>query len=80
MLAHMMQKETYKLPLVELHFYPDNDKYGATHVIEKIAAYFRPMRVPVYLHRNTFPGQKDFGVSLDKINEAIQPLNLYQRK
>ena len=69
--------ENYKLPLAELHFYPDNDKYGATTKIQKIAQYFFPMNIPVYLHRNTFPGQKDFGVSPDKIQEAIQPLNPY---
>lgn len=69
--------ETYKLPLVEFHFYPDNDKYGATSVIEKIAAYFRPMNIPVYLHRNMYPGEKDFGVRPEKINEIITPIGFY---
>lgn len=63
--------ETYKLPYIELHFYPDNDKYGATKNIKKIANYFRPLNIPVYLHRNMCKGEKDFGVSIDKIDEKI---------
>ena len=66
--------ETYKLPYVELHFYPDNDKYGATKNIKKIANYFRPLNIPVYLHRNMCKGEKDFGVSIDKIDEKIMLL------
>lgn len=69
--------EQYKLPLVELHFYPDNDKYGATSAIEKIAKYFFPMNIPVYLHRNIYPGEKDFGIHPSHINEAIQQINPY---
>ena len=69
--------ENYKLPLAELHFYPDNDKYGSTQKITNIAKYFFPMNVPVYLHRNIYPGEKDFGVHPTKINEAIQVLNPY---
>ena len=63
--------ETYKLPYTEFHFYPDNDKYGSNRNIEKIARYVYPMNIPVYIHRNMYPGEKDFGVSLDHINESI---------
>lgn len=69
--------ENYKLPLAELHFYPDNDKYGSTQKITNIAKYFFPMNVPVYLHRNIYPGEKDFGVHPTKINEAIQSISPY---
>lgn len=66
--------ENYKLPYVEFHYYPDNDKYGATKNMQKIADYLRPLNIPMYLHRNLFPGEKDFGVSIDKINEAVMLL------
>lgn len=69
--------QTYKLPLVELHFYPDNDESGSTRKLERIAKYFQPMNIPVYIHRNIYPGEKDFGVSFDKINEAIQFISPY---
>lgn len=69
--------ENYKLPLTELHFYPDNDKYGSTNKISNIAKYFFPMNIPVYIHRNIYPGEKDFGVHPTKINEAIQPISPY---
>ena len=63
--------EMYKLPYTEFHYYPDNDKYGSTANMKRIADYLRPLNIPMYLHRNTYPGEKDFGVSLDKINESI---------
>lgn len=67
--------ETYKLPYTEFHFYPDNDKYGSNRNIEKIARYVYPMNIPVYIHRNMYPGEKDFGVSLDHINESVYRVN-----
>ena len=63
--------ENYKLPYTELHYYPDNDKHGKTHNIQKIAEYLKPTRIPVYVHRNTYPGEKDFGVKPDHISETI---------
>jgi hypothetical protein len=63
--------ETYKLPYTELHFYPDNDKYGSTKNIKKIADYFKPLNIPIYLHRNMVDGEKDFGVPPDRIKESI---------
>ena len=64
--------EVYKLPYVELHFYPDNDQ--SNEVIEKIAKYVEPMLIPVYIHRNIKEGEKDFGVSKENIIESIQQL------
>jgi glycosyltransferase involved in cell wall biosynthesis len=48
--------EVYKLPYVELHFYPDNDQ--SNEVIEKIAKYVEPMLIPVYIDRNIKEGEK----------------------
>lgn len=61
-----------KLPFVEIHIYPDNDKYGSNHVIRDIYEYIRGIQCPLYVHRNTYPNQKDFGVDLGHIEEAIK--------
>lgn len=66
--------EQYKLPYVEFHFYPDNDKYGSTNNIQRIADYFKPLNIPSYIHRNTYPGEKDFGTDISKITESIMIL------
>lgn len=63
--------EQYKLPYTEFHFYPDNDKYGSTNNMIRIADYLRPLNIPTYLHRNTCNGQKDFGVAPNLIQESI---------
>ena len=30
--------------------------------------------IPVFIHKNTYPGEKDFGVPITKINESIGQL------
>lgn len=56
-------------PFIELHIYPDND------IDDSIFKYCKnmlsPLNIKIYIHRNTFYGQKDFGVSMDKIKETI---------
>lgn len=63
--------EMFKLPYVEFHYYPDNDKYGSNYKMEKIAEFLKPIKSPFYVHRNLFPGEKDFGVSPNRIKESI---------
>lgn len=60
-----------KLPFIELHLYPDNDKFGTLDRITNIINRIPDKYIPVYLHKNTYPGEKDFGVPLNKINESI---------
>lgn len=62
----------FKLPYVEFHYYPDNDKFGSNQVMYRTAELLKPIQAPFYIHRNLATGQKDFGVSPDKINESIQ--------
>jgi hypothetical protein len=66
--------ETFKLPYVEFHIYPDNDKYGSNEVMNKISYTLKDIGAPIYIHRNLYDGQKDFGVSPDKIKESIYRL------
>jgi hypothetical protein len=63
--------EKYKLPYTEIHLYPDNDKYGRNVNMQKISSYLRPLNIPVYVHRNMYPNEKDFGVRPDHIKESI---------
>lgn len=69
--------ETYKLPMVELHLYPDNDKYGSNENMRKINDTLSIFNFPFYVHRNMMEGEKDFGVSKDKIKENIMCLRGY---
>ena len=55
--------QTFKIPFTEFHFYPDNDKFGSNAVMQRAANILAPLQSPIYIHRNTSPGQKDFGVS-----------------
>lgn len=64
----------YKLPYVELHYYPDNDKFGSNKTMYRINELLKPIQAPFYIHRNQAIGQKDFGVSPDKIKESIERL------
>ena len=62
---------TFKVPYFELHYYPDNDKSGSNEVMDKIINVVKAFCCPIYIHRNLYPGEKDFGVSMDKIKESI---------
>jgi hypothetical protein len=64
--------ENYMLPYTEIHLYPDNDKYGSKSNMDRIKRYLSPLKTPLIVHRNLFQGEKDFGVSPDRIREVIQ--------
>lgn len=66
---------TFMIPYMELHFYPDNDKYGTTNRINYILNNITDVTVPAYLHRNTYQGEKDFGVPASHIVESIQKIH-----
>lgn len=66
--------EKVQLPYIELHFYTDNDRYGTVDRVNKIIDRIPDKTIPVYIHKNNYPGEKDFGVPLDHINESIMRL------
>lgn len=66
--------EQYKLPYVEFHFYPDNDKQGSKYKLKRVADYLKPLHTPIYIHRNMYGNEKDFGVPISRINEKIMEL------
>lgn len=63
--------ENYMLPNTEVHIYPDNDKYGSKNTINKIRNFLNPLMIPLIVHRNTYSGEKDFGVPPNRIKEVI---------
>ena len=60
-----------RLPNIELHIYPDNDKYGSKEEMQKLITKLPDPTIPVYIHRNIFEGQKDFGVPMSLIKESV---------
>ena len=64
----------YMLPYSEFHIYPDNDTPGGNRKMQKLSAYLGSMGIPCYIHRNMYPGEKDFGVPMDHIDEKIMTL------
>lgn len=53
-----------------LHIYIDNDIDD--YEIHKIANLLRPIGCRIFMHRNTFPGEKDYGVPKDRIKDSIK--------
>lgn len=62
-----------KIPNLEIHVYPDNDQSRYTMI--DISTFLKPFNYPFYIHRNISPGEKDFGVSPDRIIEVIERVN-----
>ena len=63
--------EVFKIPYCEIHLYPDNDKYGSKKSMERIQYAMQIFDIPFYVHRNLYPGEKDFGVPPDRIKESV---------
>lgn len=62
------------IPNVELHFYTDNDRYGTIDRINSIINKIPDRTLPVFVHKNTYPNEKDFGVPAERIRESIMQL------
>jgi len=60
---------TYPIPNLILDLYLDND-YGNDYAIWNCKKALE-LNIPVYLHRNGFEGEKDFGVPANKIREQV---------
>lgn len=62
---------TFQIFYFDLHVYPDNDDMGSKDMINELIDIVDPFNATLYEHRNLFPGEKDFGVPLYRINETI---------
>lgn len=58
---------------IELHIYPDKDieQYTMNNICNFLYAY----DIDIFIHRNTYPNEKDMGVKLSRINENIYHIN-----
>ena len=65
----------YEIFFFDLHIYPDNDKHGSDDVMRSIKDFIKPYGASLYIHRNNSIGEKDFGVTPDRINEIIYNFN-----
>lgn len=67
-----------KIFYFNLHIYPDNDESGSNDIIydisNKLSIFYGSN---IYIHRNVYHGEKDFGVPLNRINESIIYLSKY---
>lgn len=54
---------------IELHIYPDADIED--NIMMNIARYLDPYNISIYIHRNIYNGEKDFGVPRTKIKESV---------
>ena len=64
---------TQSLINVTFHIYIDNDIDD--FVLKGIQKKLTPLGIPSYVHVNMYEGEKDFGVSKDKINEYVYKLS-----
>lgn len=57
----------------ELHYYPDIDvsDYEFNYVLRTVYG----LNCDIFLHRNVYEGEKDFGVPIDRIKEYIRKVN-----
>ena len=62
-----------KLFYIELHLYPDNDETGLEE-LDYVKELLYPYGIDIYVHRNIMEGEKDFGVTPDRIKESIYKL------
>ena len=60
-----------RLPNIELHIYADNDRYGSPEVMMELVNKIPDPTIPVFVHHNSFEGQKDFGVPINMIKESV---------
>lgn len=62
--------KTYGFMNFTVHIYIDNDVDD--YEIYKISNLVKPLGIKVFMHRNTFPGEKDYGVCKEKIKDTVQ--------
>ena len=54
----------------EIHLYLDND-VDLNDMINELLEIKYTYQAPIYIHRNVKPGEKDFGVTVDRIQESV---------
>ena len=78
--AHVMNFliDTLKLyGYINIHIYPDNDSIGTQDKMMRIAKFYQPYGFKFFIHRNIYPGEKDMGCHISRINESITEINMW---
>ena len=65
---------TIQIPCCEIHIYPDNDNVGRDSKMNFIYKILKELNIPLYIHRNVYPNEKDFGVRPDHIIEQVKDM------
>lgn len=73
--AIKMFLEEYGFLDCEFHIYSDNDVED--YVFDRIFYYCYPLKIPVYVHYNNKEGEKDYGVTEDRIEDKSYQLKEY---
>lgn len=61
-----------RLVNLEVHYYPDKDIDD--YVIEDIYKLLKTFNIRIFIHRNMYTGEKDFGVPMNKISESVRQI------
>ena len=64
--------EDFGFATMNIHIYMDND--DDIKNILFIENYLSVFKYPFFIHKNIFPGEKDFGVPLDRIDEYVEQI------
>lgn len=57
---------------LEIHIYMDNDQpMNQMYKISNILKYFN---IPLFIHNNSYPNEKDYGVTIDKIKDNVRKI------
>ena len=62
-----------RIPNAIFHIYADSDI--DRHVLLDLAEFVFPFKIPIYLHRNGYSGEKDFGVPANKIIDVVERIS-----
>lgn len=63
---------TLGLFYINVHVYPDNDDSGDSYIMRDLIEYLSPYNMHIYIHRNSYPYEKDYGVPKDRIIDSIE--------
>jgi hypothetical protein len=65
---NLMKYFMVNLGLIDVVFHVYIDSTIEKDILEEISYYMKPLGIDVYIHINTFKGEKDFGVPKDRIS------------
>ena len=71
---NLMKYFMINMGLVDICFHVYIDSTIERNILDEIAYYMKPLEIDVWIHINTFKGEKDFGVPKDRISHYCYKL------